>query len=86
MAAGRRRGLAARSPGCGLIVVHERAAHRGPRSEPRPGRIWEEIFRLPEGWDAPMNDDAVGEFLNERISFRYLCLAARLARVSDAWR
>jgi hypothetical protein len=48
------------------IVLHRMNPHRGSRSEPRPVGFGRGDFRLPEGWDAPMNDDEVDDFLNER--------------------
>jgi hypothetical protein len=36
------------------------------RSEPRPLGFGSGDFQLPEGWERPMTDDEVDDFLNGR--------------------
>ncbi|HXB70009.1 MAG TPA: hypothetical protein VNY05_17280 [Candidatus Acidoferrales bacterium] len=48
------------------IVLHRINPRRNPRSEPRPLGFGSGDFHLPDGWEAPMNDDEVDDFLNGR--------------------
>jgi len=57
--------ILARSDGA-RIVLHRMNPRRGPRSEPRPVGLGSGDFHLPEGWEAPMSDDEVDDFLNGR--------------------
>jgi bifunctional DNA-binding transcriptional regulator/antitoxin component of YhaV-PrlF toxin-antitoxin module len=50
----------------GKIILHRMNPRRGPRSGPRPVGFGSGDFHFPEGWDAPMNDDEVDDFLNGR--------------------
>ena len=48
------------------IVLHRINPRRNPRSEPRPLGFGSGDFHLPDGWEAPMNDDEVDDLLNGR--------------------
>jgi len=48
------------------IVLYRMNPRRIARSEPRPMGFGSGDFHLPEGWDAPMNDDEIDDFLNGR--------------------
>lgn len=48
------------------IVLHRMNPQRIARSEPRPVGFGSQDFKLPEGWQRPMTDDEVDDFLNGR--------------------
>ena len=48
------------------LDLHRMNPRRGPRSEPRPVGFGRGDFHLPEGWEAPMSDGEVDDFLNGR--------------------
>jgi hypothetical protein len=48
------------------IVLHRMNPRRIARSEPRPLGFGSGDFQLPEGWERPMTDDEVDDFLNGR--------------------
>ena len=48
------------------IVLHRMNPRRRAPSEQRPVGFGRGDFNLPEGWEAPMSDDEVDDFLNGR--------------------
>jgi hypothetical protein len=52
----------------GKIVLHRMNHRRGPRSEPRPVGFGSGDFHLPDGWEAPMNDEDLDDFLGASAS------------------
>ncbi len=48
------------------VVLHQMNPKRIARSEPRPLGYGKGDFLLPEGWEAPMTDEEVDDFLNGR--------------------
>jgi antitoxin component of MazEF toxin-antitoxin module len=48
------------------IILHRMNPRRIARSEPRPVGFGSRDFQLPEGWERPMTDDEVDDFLNGR--------------------
>ena len=48
------------------IVLHRLNPRRSQRSEPRPLGFGSGDFHLPEGWEAPMTDEEVDNFINGR--------------------
>jgi len=46
------------------IVLHRMNPRRIGRSEPRPVGFGSRDFQLPEGWERPLTDDEVDDFLN----------------------
>jgi bifunctional DNA-binding transcriptional regulator/antitoxin component of YhaV-PrlF toxin-antitoxin module len=50
----------------GKVVLQRMNPKRIARSEPRPLGHGRSDFHLPEGWEAPMTDEEVDDFLNGR--------------------
>jgi antitoxin component of MazEF toxin-antitoxin module len=48
------------------IVLHRMNPRRIASSESRPVGFGSRDFQLPEGWERPMTDDEVDDFLNRR--------------------
>ena len=48
------------------IILHRMNPRRIARSEPRPVGFGSRDFQLPEGWERPMTDHEVDDFLNGR--------------------
>jgi hypothetical protein len=48
------------------IILHRMNPRRIACSEPRPVGFGSRDFQLPEGWEKPMTDDELDDFLNGR--------------------